>query len=331
MAAADGEDTEYRSGVCPPGGQGQRIDRVLAGMFPDLSRTRIKALIEGGALLMDGAPCLSPATPVAAGARFELRVPAPVPTGMPAEPMDLEVVYEDAHVIVINKPAGLVVHPGAGVASGTLANGLLAHCHGSLSGIGGVERPGIVHRLDKDTSGLIVAAKTDFAHKALSAQLSDRTMHRTYIALVLGKVMPPSGVVDAPIGRHRTNRLKMAVHGSGKPAKTRYEVLQRCKRGDFTAVQCDLESGRTHQIRVHMAHIGYLLIGDPLYGPQATKLASALKKAGFSEESQSVVRSFSRQALHAARLAFIHPETGESLCFEVPPPADFEQIIGIFF
>ena len=245
------------------------------------------------------------------------------------ENIPLDIVFEDEHLIVINKQAGLVVHPGAGNYSGTLVNALLYHCADTLSGIGGVMRPGIVHRLDKDTSGVMLAAKTDQAHKGLAAQLEDRSLSRIYKALVLGVPQPRKGSVDQPLARDHRNRLKMAVNNShGKTAKTHYQV-ERDFKGVLSLLECKLESGRTHQIRVHMGYAGYPLIGDPLYGPQPTAVRAALKRGGYEPETIEEVMAFPRQALHAAAISFIHPASGEEMAFEAPMPEDFAGLIGL--
>ncbi len=295
---------------------GTRLDRAFAGTAPDLSRTRLKTLIEAGAVSVDGRVVTQPAFTPAAGAQVMARVPAPEPARPTPEAMDLDVVYEDLDLIVLNKPAGLVVHPGAGVQAGTLVNGLLAHCGARLSGIGGVARPGIVHRLDRDTSGLMVVAKTDRAHRGLSAQFADRSLSRRYLAVVEGHPRPREGTVSAAIGRSARDRRKMAVvrSGAGKPAVTHYRVERRLGPG-ASLVRCRLETGRTHQIRVHMTHLGHRLVGDPVYGRPARGLPEP-------------ARGFPRQALHAEWLRFRHPETGAELAFERPPPADLRTLIG---
>jgi 23S rRNA pseudouridine1911/1915/1917 synthase len=262
-----------------------------------------------------------------------LDVPAPAPAEPGAEAIPLNVVYEDDQLIVIDKPAGFVVHPGAGHAKGTLVNALIAHCGESLSGIGGVARPGIVHRLDKDTSGLMVVAKTDRAHHALADQFADHgktgEMERGYLALVWGAPPRPHGTIDAPIGRHPTSRTKMAVLPlKGREAVTHWRVVETFGRKDAAVaslIECKLETGRTHQVRVHLAHIGHPLIGDPLYGKG---FKSKLRK--LPEALQGKLAAFSRQALHAAELAFVHPATGTLLKFNSPLPADLSVIVDAF-
>lgn len=244
-----------------------------------------------------------------------------------AENIPLDILYEDEELLVINKAAGMVVHPGAGNHEGTLVNALLYYCKGSLSGIGGVERPGIVHRLDKDTSGLMLAAKTDRAHQSLSNQLAERTLSRVYQAIVLGVPMPLKGKIDKPIGRSSSNRLKMSVKGrSSKDAVTFYKLLQDIK-GVFALVECKLETGRTHQIRVHMQSIGYPLIGDPLYGPQANILNSKLSKFFDHIESKEDILYFSRQALHAGHISFVHPVSEEVMKFDCKMPDDMDKLL----
>jgi 23S rRNA pseudouridine1911/1915/1917 synthase len=272
-------------------------------------------LIEAGEVKIHGGVENRPSYKVQSGDVLTLNVPPPIKWYPAPENIPLNIVYEDDDLIVLNKPAGLVVHPGAGNKDGTLVNALLYHCSDSLSGIGGVLRPGIVHRLDKDTSGLMVVAKNDTAHQGLAAQFSDRTLSRKYKALVLGVPMPPKGEINLPIARHHKNRLLMAVNEKhGKPARTFYKVVERY-RDHFALVECTLESGRTHQIRVHMKAIDHPLIGDPAYGAQITKVQSALKKAGYNEDIQAHVLNFPRQALHAFSLTFIHPRSGKAMTF----------------
>ena len=266
---------------------------------------------------------------MAKGHVIELVIPPSESATPEPENIPLEVVYEDDDLLVINKQAGLVVHPGAGNWSGTLVNALLYHCADSLSGIGGVERPGIVHRLDKDTSGLMVVAKHDKAHQGLAAQLEDRSLRRVYEALVLKVPIPIKGAVDMSIGRDPRNRLKMAVNvKGGKDARTHYLVKENYKEA-LSLVECRLESGRTHQIRVHMQAIKHPLIGDPLYGPQDTAVRGALKKAGYEAETAEKMLEFPRQALHAGAIAFVHPLTGKSMDFTVQRPGDFSKLLKL--
>lgn len=312
---------------------GLRLDKAVSNLLPEFSRTRLQGLIDGGECLVDGVVCTTPSRKVKEGEVVVIAIPpledaTPVPENIP-----LDIVFEDDDVLVINKAAGMVVHPAVGHGSGTLVNALLYHCGESLSGINGVRRPGIVHRLDKDTSGLMMVAKNDHAHQHLSAQLQDRSLSRIYQALVLGVPFPFKGRVETLIGRHPSNRLKMAVvKGNGKEAATNYEVLE--KFGDamseaLSLVECRLESGRTHQIRVHMQHLGYPLIGDDLYGEQVTKSRSVMKKGGFDDEAIARVIAFPRQALHAAEISFIHPRSEEEMSFSAPLPDDLSDLLDV--
>jgi 23S rRNA pseudouridine1911/1915/1917 synthase len=304
---------------------GQRLDRVLAARHPELSRSRLKTLIEEGRVSADGETITEPSYRVKPGQAYTTLVPPAEPYEPEGQEIPLDILYEDAELIVIDKPAGLVVHPAPGNPDLTLVNALIAHCGESLSGIGGVRRPGIVHRLDKDTSGVMVAAKTDLAHHALSRQFEERTAERAYQALVWGVPTPAQGRIESNIGRDPRNRKKMAALGSGKgkPAATSYRVLKRY--GPWASlVECRLETGRTHQVRVHMAHIGHPLVGDPLYG-RVTR--GRLK--GLPDEAADAMRQFSRQALHARLLAFTHPSTGETLRFETKMPIDMKNLCDI--
>ena len=297
----------------------QRLDRFLNNHLPDLSRTRIKSLIEAGCTSIEGKIIKDPNYRVKTGSNITLNVPAPVEARPEPQNIQLDIVHEDNHLVVLNKPAGLVVHPGAGNPDGTLVNALLAHCGNSLRGIGGVKRPGIVHRIDKDTSGLMVAAKTEIAHHGLSELFASHDIERRYDALTWGVPSPLSGTVTGAIGRSSRNRKKMSVvEFGGKHAATHYRVVSSF--GMLAShVSCELETGRTHQIRVHMTSLGHSLIGDKLYG-RATK-RGAPKAIG------SAVKNFNRQALHAATLGFIHPITEKSFRFEAPHPTDFELLI----
>ena len=311
---------------------GTRLDRLLQACVPDLSRTRLQALIRAGQVLEDGKPIGEPGHKVRAGARYELHIPELEPALPAAETIPLTVIYEDKDVLVIDKPAGLVVHTGAGHATGTLVNALIAHCGDSLAGIGGVKRPGIVHRLDKDTSGLLVIAKTDQAHRSLSEQFAahgeDGRMVRAYQAVVWGQPIPRTGRIATALGRKLTNRTKMAVvrEGAGRAAATHYEVLETFvgagNKPLASLVRCVLETGRTHQIRVHMAHIGHPVLGDAAYGT-----GFAASKSRLGPKSLAALAALARQALHAAVLGFEHPRTGKPLKFESPPPSDIAALI----
>ncbi|MGN1290165.1 MAG: RluA family pseudouridine synthase [Bradyrhizobium sp.] len=279
---------------------GERIDVLLAREIPGLTRSAAQRLLDGGLVLLFGQP-VKKNYKTAAGDEFSVTVPEPEPTELAAQDIPLDVVYEDGDVIVINKPKGLVVHPAAGHADGTLVNALLAHCGNSLSGIGGEKRPGIVHRIDKDTSGLLIVAKNDFAHQALAAQLKDHTLRRTYEAIVCGNVKDDAGTIDAPIGRHPTDRKKMAVTPkNSREAVTHFTVLARYR--GYTHLRLQLETGRTHQIRVHLAYRGHPILGDTVYGHKKPELGQ------------------SSQCLHARALTFVHPRTGQevTVCCELP-------------
>src|SRR5450432_1450683 len=302
-----------------------RLDRVLAVRRPELSRSRLKALILAGSVTLKSVPIRDPAYHVAAGDTITIDVPEAVAAEPTAEDIALDIVYEDDDIIVIDKPKGLVVHPAAGHETGTLVNALIAHCGASLSGIGGVRRPGIVHRLDKDTTGLMVAAKNDRAHKSLTEQFADHgrtgAMRRGYMALVWGLPNRQRGTVDAPIDRHPYAREKMAVRESGREAVTHWEITEAFSGRDGKPVAallaCQLETGRTHQIRVHLAHIGHPLLGDGVYGPHFKTKASHLGPA-----SQAALTALGRQALHAYLLVLEHPKTGEILHWESDLPED---------
>ncbi|MEO5493121.1 MAG: RluA family pseudouridine synthase, partial [Sphingomonas sp.] len=293
---------------------GWRLDRALADAVPTLSRERLKALISSGAVSdRSGALLRDPAKKAVAGDVLTVAVPDPTPAHNEAQDIPLVVAFEDEHLIVIDKPAGLVVHPAAGNLDGTLVNALLHHCGGSLSGIGGVARPGIVHRIDKGTSGLMVAAKTDRAHVGLAKQFADHSIDRRYKAIVSGRPVATSGTVDAPLARSPQNRKKVAIVRTGKRAVTHWRQLRPLR--DATLVECKLETGRTHQIRVHMASIGHPLLGDPVYGRTKQVHRKDLETLNFR-----------RQALHAAVLGFIHPITREALSFESEMPADMQEL-----
>ncbi|MFL5026655.1 RluA family pseudouridine synthase [Microvirga tunisiensis] len=308
----------------------ERLDRVLARLQADLSRSRLQALIRDGQVAVDDTPVLDPNRKVAGGVRITLTVPPPVPAEPAGEAIDLTIVYEDDDVIVIDKPPGLVVHPAAGHDSGTLVNALIAHCGESLSGIGGVRRPGIVHRLDKDTSGLLVVAKNDLAHQALAAQFADhgRTgpLERAYLAILWGVPERRRGTVEAALARSTHNRERIVVVGEdrGRYAITHYEVLEGLPPANPIAnlVRCELETGRTHQIRVHMAHLGHPLLGDATYGSGFKTKANRL-----SEPQKEALNALNRQALHAAILGFEHPRSGEFMRFESPLPLDMAALL----
>ena len=308
-----------------PEESGARLDKWLARHRPDLSRTRIKALIEAGHVGLGAATVADPSARVKPGQSYRISIPPDTPAEPAAQAMDLVVVYEDDDLIVVDKPAGLVVHPAPGSPDRTLVNALLAHCGDSLSGIGGVKRPGIVHRLDKDTSGLMLAAKNDHAHRALARQFESHTIDRAYRALVWGRPLPPKGEIEGNIGRSPVNRKKMAVvAGGGKPALTRYQVLASYGDGAVSLVECRLATGRTHQIRVHMTSIGHPLVGDDTYGR-----ARGARSKGLPAEIRDRLTGFPRQALHAYRLGFSHPTTGLSLTFESLIPLDISTLLKI--
>jgi 23S rRNA pseudouridine1911/1915/1917 synthase len=296
---------------------GQRLDKALAEAVPLYSRERLKNLVQGGRLTGPAGVIWDPATKMKGGEALTLDVPEARPSDTVAQDIPLAIVHEDDHLLVVNKPAGLVVHPAAGNYDGTMVNALLHHCAGRLSGIGGVARPGIVHRIDKDTSGLLVVAKTDKAHEGLAAQFARHDVDRRYTAVVGGVPVPPAGRIEGALARSTTNRQKMAIvkDGRGKHAITHFRTVAAFDGA--AQVECRLETGRTHQIRVHMASIGHALLGDAVYGRTPGKLAPLLKDLAFE-----------RQALHAATLGFVHPVTQEKLCFESPLPADMVALIG---
>ncbi len=309
---------------------GRRLDQWLAAaLAPDFSRSRLQALVREGAVSLDGRPASDSGMKLRGGEHIVVALPAPEEAAPRGEAIPLAILYEDADLIVIDKPAGLVVHPGAGNASGTLVNALIHHCGDSLSGIGGVRRPGIVHRLDKDTSGVMVVAKNDRAHRSLSEAFADHgrdgALERAYLALVWGVPDRREGVVDAPLGRASSDRTLRAVvretAADARPAVTHWRVVERF--GDLAAlVECRLETGRTHQIRVHMAHIGHPLVGDPDYARGFRTKANRLP-----DELRKTVSAFPRQALHARMLAFAHPASGEVMRFETTPPADLAALL----
>jgi 23S rRNA pseudouridine1911/1915/1917 synthase len=298
---------------------GYRLDKFLAETLSDMTRSRIQKLIEDGFVLKNGIIISSTSTKVKTDDHISITIPEPEEAIPQPEDIPITILYEDTDLLVINKPAGLVVHPAPGHAGQTLVNALLFHCHKSLSGIGGVKRPGIVHRLDKDTSGLMVVAKNDSAHQGLSAQFSDRSLSRTYYAFVWGIPSPSRGIIETLIGRSPTNRQKMAVVSkNGKPAITHYQILEiYLTSTPLSLIECTLQTGRTHQIRVHMKHINHPLIGDPLYGTT---------NQSRSREVPAEIRHFPRQALHAKRLQFIHPRTEKALSFDSSLPSDLEEL-----
>jgi len=311
-----------RSFVVEPGTAGTRLDRFLQARAPDLSRTRLQALIAGGQVVVTGGHAKA-SHRLRAGARITVEVPPPEPMALVPEAIPLDVVYEDADLLVVNKPVGLVVHPGAGHRTGTMVHALLAHVGAALSGVGGVRRPGIVHRLDRGTSGLLVVAKHDRAHLGLARQLKARSVERRYLALVQGRLPHAAGVIETAIGRDPRDRLRMAVRppGAGRPAITRYRVLERFTRpAPLTLLEVTLGTGRTHQIRVHLAHLGMPVLGDRTYrrrgaAPADPELAAHLVALG-------------GQALHAAVLGFTHPVTGAAHRFEAPPPPAFAALLA---
>ena len=306
-----------------------RIDRFLANALRDeqepLSRSRIKALILDQQLSENGSTVSDPSASVKSGATYILTLPPPVDATPIGEDLPLDILFEDDHIIAINKPVGLVVHPAPGSLTGTLVNALIAHCGESLTGIGGVLRPGIVHRLDKDTSGVMIAAKTSVAHANLTGMFAAHDLDRRYQALVWGTEIDRNGTVDAPLGRSNFDRKKHAVISKGRRAITHWHTL-RSFPPFATLLECQLETGRTHQIRVHMAHIGRSIIGDPLYGraQRAGQMPDVTARTCLAQ-----LRSFGRQALHAAHLGFAHPVTGEALCFTSQLPDDMRILIQV--
>ncbi len=300
-----------------PAHAGWRLDRALADAAPTISRERLKALIRSGAVEASGKLLRDPATKVRGDESFRIAVPEPTPAHNEPQDIPLKIVFEDDHLLVVDKPAGLVVHPAAGNLDGTLVNALLHHCGGSLSGIGGVARPGIVHRIDKDTSGLLVVAKTDVAHEGLAKQFAAHSIDRRYLAIVTGVPKTSEGIVDASLARSSSNRKKIAIVESdrGKRAVTHWKRLALLK--DAALIQCRLETGRTHQVRVHMASIGHPLLGDPVYGRSGKTHGKLLKEL-----------EFHRQALHATELGFIHPVTKHRLSFASPMPPDMQELFN---
>ena len=311
---------------------GDRLDRVLATRVPTLSRSRLKALILDGQVTIDGRTIRDPAVRVNSGDSIAVALPPPEPAKPSGENIPLNIVYEDDSLIVIDKPAGLVVHPASGHAKSTLVNALIAYCGDSLSGIGGVKRPGIVHRLDKDTSGLMVVAKTDKAHRALSKQFEHKIesgLERGYLAFVWGVPDRPKGVIDAPLDRHPHARDKRAVREGGRPAVTHWQVLEHFDDADGKPVAsllaCTLETGRTHQIRVHLAHIGHPIIGDATY---SSGFRTKISRLG--PQARAALEGLERQALHAYLLTIKHPETAENLAFRSELPGDLRLLRDAF-
>ncbi|MES1156750.1 MAG: RluA family pseudouridine synthase [Alphaproteobacteria bacterium] len=330
------ESGETRAAVAPAEAAGERVDAWLAQAWPDLSRSRIQGLIGAGKLRADGAPVTHAKEKARAGARYELTLPPPEPAAPEPESIPLSIVYEDADLIVIDKRAGMAMHPAPGSMRGTLVNALLAHCTDSLSGIGGVARPGIVHRIDKDTTGLVVVAKNDAAHRGLAKLFAKHDLERVYYAITRGAPQPRVGTFDNRLARSNDDRRKFVVvrdpeSEAGKHAVTQYWTiesfgqLEGASAGHPAAalIECRLQTGRTHQIRAHLAHSGAPLIGDPLYGKQR-----GLKAVGpYAADADAAVRDFPRQALHAAVLGFVHPVTGKALRFESPMPADMSDLL----
>lgn len=291
-------------------GKDSRLDAFISGQLEDLSRSYIQKILKNGGVLVNGKAVKS-SYRVAENDVVEVTVPEPEEPEVAAEPMELDIIYEDQDLILINKPKGMVVHPAAGHTRGTLVNGLLAHCRGDLSGINGVLRPGIVHRIDMDTTGVLVACKNDSAHQSIADQLKVHSITRKYYAIVHGVIKEEEGTVDAPIGRHPTDRKKMSInYKNGREAVTHYRVLQRFEK--YTYVECQLETGRTHQIRVHMASIHHPLLGDTVYGP-----------------AKCPIPGLQGQTLHAGVLGFVHPRTGEYMEFSAPLPEYFQKLLKI--
>jgi len=307
-----------RYAIFGPEHDGLRLDRALSELFPEHSRSFLASLIEKGRVTVGDAPAPKPSLRIAAGQKVELEVPPPVPTDIVSQDLPLHILYEDDDLVVIDKPAGLVVHPAAGHPDRTLVNALLFHVR-DLSGIGGEIRPGIVHRLDKDTSGVMVIAKRDEAHRALTAEWGTKSVQKEYLALVYGTPSSPKGTIDAPIGRDPRERKRMAVVTGGRHAMTDYEVEEPLRY--VSLLRCRIRTGRTHQIRVHLKHIGHPIVGDPLYsGPQWRGIPD--------KRLQKTLASFPRQALHAVRISFPHPRTGEMMRFEAALPRDFAELLA---
>lgn len=302
--------TDIRQFEVSAAGIGKRLDQWLAVQLVDLSRSRIQKLIGQGQIRLNGEVCAAKKYKLNGGDRLEVTIPAPVSLALVPEEMELDILFEDDHLLIVNKAANVVVHPAPGHYTGTLVHGLLAHCGDRLAGIGGVQRPGIVHRLDKDTTGAIVIAKTDQAHQHLQAQIKAKTARREYLGVVYGCPQQPAGIIEAPIDRHKVDRKKMAVHESGRLAITRWELQE--KLGNYALIYYRLETGRTHQIRVHSAYIGNPIVGDPLY-----------------TNNRSVKVNLTGQALHARKLIVEHPVTGETIEAIAPLPTEFETLLNV--
>ena len=298
--------------IVPAEAKGERLDQYLSAQLEGVSRSRLQDLIAEGLVTVNGKPT-KPGLKLRGGESLDVTIPPPEEMSLAPEAIPLDVIYEESDLLVVNKPQGMATHPAPGTLSGTLVNALLAHCV-DLSGIGGVTRPGIVHRLDKDTSGLLVVAKNDLAHQGLSAQIAAKTAQRQYLAVIMGTMPHPEGTIDAPIGRHPTQRIKMAIVEGGRHAVTHWRVLEEFHvpgRPPASLVELTLETGRTHQIRVHLAHYNRPIVGDPVYAPPSPY---PVKLAG--------------QALHAFRLSFNHPRDGRRLTFEAPPPETFQKLLN---
>ena len=308
--------SDRRAAIVPPEHEGERLDRALAAIFPDHSRSSLSRLIEQGHVRLDTNEATKTSLRVSAGQKVEVDFPPPAPATALSEDLPLKILYEDSDLAVIDKPAGVVVHPAAGHASGTLVNALLFHVK-DLSGVGGEIRPGIVHRLDKETSGVLVIAKNDHAHRTLAEQWNTEGIRKEYLALVYGTPDPPRGSVNAPIGRDPRDRKRMAVVSGGRHAITDYEVVERLRY--VSLIRCRIRTGRTHQIRVHMKHIGHPIVGDPVYsGPQWRGIPD--------KQLQKALAAMKRQALHAVRITLTHPSSGEAMTFESPMPEDFSRL-----
>jgi 23S rRNA pseudouridine1911/1915/1917 synthase len=324
---------------------GLRLDKFLVVKLPELSRSRLQALISEGHVTCGNKAITNASAKVKTDQEYRVTIPEIIPSHLLPQDIALNVIYEDEHFLVLNKPPGLTVHPGAGNPDGTLVNALLSYCGDSLSGIGGVARPGIVHRIDKDTSGLLVVAKNDAAHLHLSTQLATRTLKRTYLAVVWGVPKNTQGTITGNIGRSPANRQKMTVVKSGgKEATTHYKFLsaecrvQRKEKNSalsthnsalFALLECELETGRTHQIRVHLTHIGHPLVGDPVYGQTTKQRLAANSYKSLPEKTRAVLLEFKRQALHAKALELIHPVTGKKMRFTCDLPADMQTLVDV--